>query len=715
MESKDLLRPDSDENQNLEVNSGSSNEDQSVVESNESTSIENESENISDLNHEVQIFPIEESTDESTLVEQTSEINQPIEKEDKTQTADISETHKVKPIPASKELDSVNGMMSDIESTQKESEIEDENEEGDTDTSVESVEDIENEYKNLSPEASVEELEKIAAEPDYNKTKKRVGILKANILSQLKMFYKEQLDTHIQGGGTKEDFEQSAPEWEGKFYQALSVFKNNKTLFIEELEKEKERNLQAKLEILEGLKALIDTDTSLKEKNDKFKEYQDKWKAIGPVPQNESNNLWQNFHFYVEKFFDLLRINKEFRSLDLKKNLEQKIELCERAETLLLENSINKSFKMLQQLHDEWKELGPVPEDKKEEIWERFKNASDQINQRRREYYDKLYSTQQNNYNAKVVLCEQVEELIAKDPQSIKEHNEISDRLTDFMKVWKTLGPAPSKLNDEIWTRFKKSIDTYFNKKKEYFRQLKEEQMQNYNLKLNLAIRAEGISERTDWRQATEEILQLQKEWKNIGVVPRKQKEIIWKRFRAACDQFFAAKSHYFENIQDIEAENLKKKEELIQQILTHEFTADKEENMQAMQNYQRQWTEIGHVPKKEIDRLYNDYREALNKRFGDLKMSMEDVRRDRFKNKIDNILNDPNANRLLDKEKRTLINKMTQLKDEINLLENNLGFFAHSKNADLLKEEFTKKIENAKKEVKDLEYKIRMMEKSKK
>lgn len=715
MESKDLLRPDSDENQNLEVNSGSSNEDQSVVESNESTSIENESENISDLNHEVQIFPIEESTDESTLVEQTSEINQPIEKEDKTQTADISETHKVKPIPASKELDSVNGMMSDIESTQKESEIEDENEEGDTDTSVESVEDIENEYKNLSPEASVEELEKIAAEPDYNKTKKRVGILKANILSQLKIFYKEQLDTHIQGGGTKEDFEQSAPEWEGKFYQALSVFKNNKTLFIEELEKEKERNLQAKLEILEGLKALIDTDTSLKEKNDKFKEYQDKWKAIGPVPQNESNNLWQNFHFYVEKFFDLLRINKEFRSLDLKKNLEQKIELCERAETLLLENSINKSFKMLQQLHDEWKELGPVPEDKKEEIWERFKNASDQINQRRREYYDKLYSTQQNNYNAKVVLCEQVEELIAKDPQSIKEHNEISDRLTDFMKVWKTLGPAPSKLNDEIWTRFKKSIDTYFNKKKEYFRQLKEEQMQNYNLKLNLAIRAEGISERTDWRQATEEILQLQKEWKNIGVVPRKQKEIIWKRFRAACDQFFAAKSHYFENIQDIEAENLKKKEELIQQILTHEFTADKEENMQAMQNYQRQWTEIGHVPKKEIDRLYNDYREALNKRFGDLKMSMEDVRRDRFKNKIDNILNDPNANRLLDKEKRTLINKMTQLKDEINLLENNLGFFAHSKNADLLKEEFTKKIENAKKEVKDLEYKIRMMEKSKK
>lgn len=715
MESKDLLRPDSDENQNLEVNSGSSNEDQSVVESNESTSIENESENISDLNHEVQIFPIEESTDESTLVEQTSEINQPIEKEDKTQTADISETHKVKPIPASKELDSVNGMMSDIESTQKESEIEDENEEGDTDTSVESVEDIENEYKNLSSEAAVEELEKIAAEPDYNKTKKRVGILKANILSQLKLYYKEQLDAHIQGGGTKEDYEQTAPEWENKFYQALSVFKNNKAHYIEELEKEKERNLQAKLEIIEGLKALIDTDTSLKEKNDKFKEYQDKWKAIGPVPQNESNNLWQNFHFYVEKFFDLLRINKEFRSLDLKKNLEQKIELCERAETLLLENSINKSFKMLQQLHDEWKELGPVPEDKKEEIWERFKNASDQINQRRREYYDKLYSTQQNNYNAKVVLCEQVEELIAKDPQSIKEHNEISDRLTDFMKVWKTLGPAPSKLNDEIWTRFKKSIDTYFNKKKEYFRQLKEEQMQNYNLKLNLAIRAEGISERTDWRQATEEILQLQKEWKNIGVVPRKQKEIIWKRFRAACDQFFAAKSHYFENIQDIEAENLKKKEELIQQILTHEFTADKEENMQAMQNYQRQWTEIGHVPKKEIDRLYNDYREALNKRFGDLKMSMEDVRRDRFKNKIDNILNDPNANRLLDKEKRTLINKMTQLKDEINLLENNLGFFAHSKNADLLKEEFTKKIENAKKEVKDLEYKIRMMEKSKK
>lgn len=715
MESKDLLRPDSDENQNLEVNAGSSIEDQSVVESNESTFIKNESENKSDSDLESQILPIEEVTNETPLVAKTSEFLQPVETENEVPNADISEAIATETLPAPEELDSVNGMISDIESTQKESELEDENEEGDTDTSVESVEDIENEYKNLSSEAAVEELEKIAAEPDYNKTKKRVGILKANILSQLKLYYKEQLDAHIQGGGTKEDYEQTAPEWENKFYQALSVFKNNKAHYIEELEKEKERNLQAKLEIIEGLKALIDTDTSLKEKNDKFKEYQDKWKAIGPVPQNESNNLWQNFHFYVEKFFDLLRINKEFRSLDLKKNLEQKIELCERAESLLIENSINKSFKMLQQLHDEWKELGPVPEDKKEEIWERFKNASDQINQRRREYYDKMYGDQQNNYNAKVVLCEQVEELIAQNPQSIKEHNEISDRLTDFMKVWKTLGPAPSKLNDEIWTRFKESIDIYFSKKKEYFRQLKEEQMQNYNLKLNLAIRAEGISERTDWRQATEEILQLQKEWKNIGAVPRKQKEIIWKRFRAACDQFFAAKSHYFENIQDIEAENLKKKEELIQQILTHEFTADKEENMQAMQSYQRQWTEIGHVPKKEIDRVYNDYREALNKRFGELKMSMDDVKRDRYKNKIDNILNDPNANRLLDKEKRTLINKMTQLKDEINLLENNLGFFAHSKNADLLKEEFTKKIENAKKEVKDLEYKIRMMEKSNK
>jgi hypothetical protein len=559
-------------------------------------------------------------------------------------------------------------------------------------------------------EEAVKLLGEFVKETNYNTVKLRVGILKARVLHHLKSLKQEQLAAFLQDGGNKEEFDPEITDEEKIFNAALHTFKVNKAKYIEQQEAEKQKNLEAKLAIIEKLKELVETETNLKVLNDNFKQYQEKWRQIGPVPQNESTNLWQNYHFYVEKFFDILRINKELRSLDLKKNLEQKINLCEVAESLLLKDSISESFKALQQLHDEWKEIGPVPEDKKEEIWERFKNASDQINTRRREFYDTLIEEQQNNYNAKVVICEQVDELIANEPQTVKEYNEISDKLAEILKVWKTLGPAPNKLNDEIWNRFKSSLDKFFEAKKEYFQGMKDVQMQNYNLKLNIAIMAEGLSTRTDWRQATDEILALQKEWKEIGAIPRKYSEAIWKRFRTACDKFFEAKSNYFDNIHEIEAENLQKKEDLIKRIVEHEFTNDKSENLDAMKAYQREWTELGHVPKKEKDRIYEMYREEINKRFAELKISVDDVKRDRFRSKIDIILNNPNADRLIDKEKRFLINKMTQLKEDIILWENNLGFFQHSKNADVLKAEFLKKIDAAKEQVKDLEYKIKTM-----
>ena len=394
--------------------------------------------------------------------------------------------------------------------------------------------------------------------------------------------------------------------------------------------------------------------------------------------------------------------------------MEQKIKLCEAAESLILQESINKSFNELQELHNQWREIGPVPEEKKEELWERFKAASDQVNQRRREHYEQIFAEQQNNYNAKVVLCEKAEEVAAQPTESIKEYNAVGDQLSELLKVWKTLGAAPPKVNEEIWTRFKGTLDRFFEKKKEFFGKVKEEQQNNYNKKVDLAIRAEAIAKRTDWRAATDEILQLQKEWKEVGATAQRHSEAIWKRFRAACDEFFEAKSNYFKNIDSIEAENLRKKEDLIQRIENHEFGPDKNENLEAIKAYQREWTEIGFVPIKEKDRLYTAYREAVNKRFAELKVSMEEVRHSNFRTRVDNILNSPNADKVLDKEKRFLTNKLTQLKSDISLWENNLGFFANSKNADLLKAEFSKKIEAAKQEVKDLEYKIKMMDKPK-
>lgn len=690
MESQDLLHP-ADENQNQEVNSG----------------ISQESQTVDNTDAQANTIPAEDTTAQTPIVEPASE---PVAET----TAEPAAAPVAEPAAeVAPEQSSVSEMMNEIEDNQSADAAVEEEE---TPEQEEKLEDVEKEYEAFSFDQAVVELDRVITSLDYDAMKMRVGVLKAKGLEMLKSEKKALLEKFIADGGNKEDFVAEPSDLEKRFNTAMQLFKEKKRLFIERIEKEKQNNLDHKKEIIEGLRNLVETETNLKVLNDKFKEFQEKWKEIGPVPQSESTNLWQNYHFYVEKFFDILRINKELRTLDLKKNMEQKIKLCETAESLLLQDSINQSFKALQQLHEEWKEIGPVPEDKKDEIWERFKNASDQINQRRREYYDKLFAEQQNNYNAKVVLCEQAEELTAgKTVDSVKENNEIADKLTEMLKVWKTIGPAPVKLNDEVWERFKSTLDKFFQAKKEYFQQVKDVQMQNYNQKLNLAIQAEGIAERTDWKMATEEILKLQQEWKAIGTVPRKYSEQVWKRFRAACDKFFEAKANYFANEKDIEAENLKKKEELIEKILGIEFGEDKNANLDVIKDLQRQWTEIGFVPKKDKDRVYTAYREAVNKRFEDLKVNAEEVRRSSFKNKIDNILSNPNADRLLDKEKKFLVNKLQQLRDDINLWENNLGFFANSKNADLLKVEFQKKIDAAKAEAKDLEYKIKMMNAPKK
>lgn len=671
MESQDLLHPEVENNQQVEVNPGAVSQPEIITES-------------------------ETQTEVGTAENMQSSAQETKSIEDPTNHADVQ---------------TVSDMMSEIEngnSTQT-SDVDEEDEKP-----QETIEAVEAEYQKLTLEQQLEELNAVVANSDVMAIKTRVGVLKSKITEQIKQIKKEQQAKFLAENENGEEYVPEQLEAEKILTSALSVYKANKAKYIDQIEQEKQRNLEVKQNIILSLKNLVEEESNLKVLNDKFKELQEQWRNVGPVPQNESTNLWQNYHFYVEKFFDILRMNREMRDLDLKKNLELKIKLCEDAESLLLQESINKSFKDLQKLHEEWKELGPVPEDKKEEIWERFKNASDQINQRRREHYETILSEQQSNYNAKLVLCQQAEELVAKECNSIKENNEISDQLTELLKVWKTLGPAPAKLNDEIWDRFKSTLDKFFQAKKEYFQQMKEDQLQNYNMKVDLAIRAEGIAKRTDWKQATEEILELQKEWKNIGAVPKKHSDAVWKRFRAACDLFFEAKSNYFANIQTIEAENLAKKEDLIQRIVNHQFTEDKSENLEAMKAYQREWTELGHVPKKEKDRIYNEYKSAVNKKFEELKVSAEEVKRGNFQNKLDNILSGPNADKVLDKEKRFLVNKLAQLKEDISLWENNLGFFANSKNADLLKAEFAKKIEMAKHEVKELEYKIKMMNSTK-
>ncbi|MBC8461199.1 MAG: DUF349 domain-containing protein [Deltaproteobacteria bacterium] len=371
---------------------------------------------------------------------------------------------------------------------------------------IEEEEDL-NQY---DQEQLLELLEVAVAEPDLNLVKTRIALIKMAFMKKREELL-EQVDLEENPDeGTSRRPDQDVLD--ARFDELFSIYKANKSRFMAEQEKLKKVNLERKNQILEKLRNLINSEETLKKTYDEFKVLQDQWKEIGMVPRNEINNLWQNYHFLVEKFFEKVKLNKELKDLDLKKNLEAKIALCERTEELLLEPSILKSFKQLQKFHDEWKEIGPVPTDKKDEIWERFKNATDKINERRREHYADLEKEQNKNLETKNALCLQADELLTIRNETVKDWQENTQKVNELLNIWKSVGPVPQKHNAEIWTRFKSCMDTFFASKKEFFDRVKDQQMHNYNLKVDLCVQAEAIKNNTDWKKTTNDLIRLQGE-----------------------------------------------------------------------------------------------------------------------------------------------------------------------------------------------------------
>lgn len=565
-------------------------------------------------------------------------------------------------------------------------------------------------FSTLNKLQLVELLEETVQEVDISKIKEKVSAIKVYFLKLNKEDIEHEMEQFIADGGDKESYTHVDDPLESRFKAAFGKYKESKAHFNELLEKQKQENLQLKNTILEDLKVLIASEETLKKTYDEFKVLQDKWKAIGQVPAGEVNNLWNNYHFLVEKFFDKVKINRELRDLDLKKNLESKIELCEKAEELLLEKSITKSFKLLQKYHDEWKEIGPVPQDKKDEIWDRFKVATDKFNVLRREHYAQIQEEQMTNYEAKVALCEKAEEISTDNLNSVSSWQKKSNEVSELFKVWKSIGQAPKKLNDEIWTRFKASMDNFFDAKKAFFSVIKEQQMENYNRKLDLCVEAESYNESTDWRKTTDQLKRLQQEWKKIGPVPRRHSDKIWKRFRAACDSFFSRKSEHFTGLKANEEENLQKKKALLGKIEAFEVKKSRSENLDAAKAFQREWMEIGFVPIKVKDQLQLQYRKAIDGLFDKMKISESELSASEYRGMVENMKDDPDSRDRVRRERNALTGKVAKLREEINLWENNIGFFAQSKQAEIMKAEYEKKISRAKNDLKILESKLKVI-----
>ena len=579
-----------------------------------------------------------------------------------------------------------------------------------TNDSEEVEEETEFDFSNLNKLQIVELLEETVQEQDVTKIKEKVAAIKSNFLRLNKEDLDREMEQFILDGGDKESYEHNADPLEVRFKAAFDIYKTNKDRYKEGLEKQKEENLKLKLAIIEELKQLIDSEETLKKTYDDFRELQERWKEIGQVPVNEISHIWNTYHFLIEKFYDKVKINRELRDLDLKKNLEAKIAICEKAELLLLEKSQTKAFKLLQKYHDEWKEIGPVPQDKKDEIWERFKNTTDKVNQIRREHYAKLEEEQKANYEAKTAICVKMEEIVNEQVNSINAYQKKSNDVNELFKMWKEIGPVQKKQSEEIWNRFKTSMNTFFEAKKEFFNKLKEQQMENYNKKLQICVEVENLVDSKEWRKTTDYIKKLQEEWKTIGPVPKRHSDKIWKRFRSACDEFFKNKSEHFSGIKGEEDANLKAKQELIERIKAYELKKDRNENMEAIRGFQREWMAIGHIPMKMKDAMQNEYRSLIDGLFDKMRANDNELTTNEYRSMIMGLKEDPDSRDKVRRERISLQNKIQRLRDEIATLENNIGFFASSKQSDILKAEYEKKIEKIKNDVKVLEAKLKIL-----
>ncbi len=562
-------------------------------------------------------------------------------------------------------------------------------------------------YSALSLAELAEMFQKLAVSEDRMKRSKEAEAVKSAFYKRL---LKEKAEagstTDVQEpGGTEEDVteqeessaeEQSAAagtvsenpfdEIERGFKALYNAYRKEKAEYNRQQEKEREHNLELKQAVIADLKALVEKQEDVNATFPAFREIQNRWRTIGPVPVQSFRNLNDTYQLYVEQFYDMVKINRELRDLDFKKNLEVKEKFCEAAEKLAEKENVVEAFKELQKLHEQWKEYGPVAKQFREDIWNRFKAATSVINKKYQAYFEGQKEQYAENLAAKTKLCEQVEAIAEKEIRSSGEWNDSTKEIEDIQKQWKGIGYASKKENQKIYERFRAACDKFFERKREFYSAYKDEMNENLQKKIALCEEAEALKTSTAWKKTTDQLINLQKQWKEIGAVPRKKSEALWKRFRAACDEFFNERDKQARPENDFYG-NLKAKKHLIEEINAYVLSDDDDANAEAAQDFAAKWQSIGFVPFKEKDKIAAAYRDAMNSKFPDVS------RRSR--------------GHAPKNEKERLVQKYLKKEQDIVTYENNIGFFAASKNSEPLIRQMQERIDKAKAELKELELQI--------
>ncbi|MCI7360195.1 MAG: DUF349 domain-containing protein [Prevotella sp.] len=519
----------------------------------------------------------------------------------------------------------------------------------------------------------------------------------------------EKQRQYLEAGGDPEKYQVLPDDDEKEFKVAMGVIREKRAALFMQQEAEKQENLKRKQEIIEKIKAMATSPDEANKSYQEFKALQQEWKEIKAVPAEKANELWRNYQLYVEQFYDLLNLNREAREYDFKKNLEIKTKLCEAAEKLADESDVISAFHQLQELHQQYREAGPVAKELREEIWARFKAASTVINKKHQQHFEGLREKEEENLRRKTELCEKVETIAKEENKSASDWEKRTKEIIEIQTEWKTIGFAPQKMNVKIFERFRAACDDFFSRKAEFFKQMKERMAENAKKKKALVEKAQALADSTEWKSTSDKLIALQKEWKTIGTAPKKVGDQLWNDFLSACNRFFEARNAANAGVRNEEHANLSKKREIIEKLKA--VAEEKAEDLQEkVQQLVEEYSTIGHVPFKDKDKLYKEYHEIVDKLFSDLHISNAKRRLDNFKSNLKNVAK--RGEEALDNERARLMRRYEQLKQEVQTYENNLGFLnASSKKGNSLIDEMNRKVQKLKDEAKLVREKIKAID----
>lgn len=562
-------------------------------------------------------------------------------------------------------------------------------------------------YAAMDKKQLVEVLQNLAQQP-VNEVKEDVVRVRVAFAAIRKEELAKEKEAFIAKGNEEVAFAPAADELEEQFKSLYAEIKEKRAAYNAAQDALKAENLAKKREIISKINEIAEDADNVNRQYSTVQQLQQDFKAIGEVPSENDTEVWKAYQVAVERFYDLLKMNKELRDYDFKKNLEQKQALCAEAEALDEESDIVDAFKKLQQLHTSWREIGPVSKEIREELWTRFKNASAVINKKYQSFFEERKANEKKNAEGKEALCVKIEAISTDNLKTYAAWDEATKAIIGLQEEWKKLGFASRKVNTELFARFRKSCDEFFAKKAEFFKRMKDELAANLAKKIELCEKAEALKDSTEWKKTTDALIALQKEWKTVGPVVKKHSDAVWKRFIAACDAFFEEKKKQNVNVHSVEHENLKQKKDIIAQINLILENKDAEDAPNKVRELMKKWQEVGHVPYKEKDKVYAEYKAAIDKAFEQLDMKAKKARMANFANSI-NQMSDTGK---VYHERERLVRAYEMKSQELKTYENNLGFFnAQSKSGNSLVKEMERKIANIKEEIAMLEQKIKLID----